>query len=148
MKYEITEYKVRLVKDRKRKVAATHIPGAEQAEQVFMALLAGLAHEELWLAGLNGANEIRTVVRVAQGGLHGTGVTAAELLRAALLTGCSAFIVSHNHPSGDPKPSFEDLAMTKAVADGAKAIGLTLLDHVIVCPEKGLACSLASRGDL
>jgi DNA repair protein RadC len=148
MKYEITEYKCKLVKDRKRKVAATHVPGQEQAEQVFMALLAGLPHEEIWIVGLTGTNEIRCAVKISQGGLHGAGLRASDILRAALLTGCSAFIMSHNHPSGDPRPSFEDGEVTRAVRDGANAIGLTLLDHIIVCPEKKRAFSFLSTGAL
>lgn len=44
----------------------------------------------------------------------------------------SGFVLVHNHPSGDPTPSDEDLAFTRAVVDGAAAIGMPLLDHVIV----------------
>lgn len=55
-----------------------------------------------------------------------------SVLRFALMAGGPSFIVAHNHPSGDPSPSGEDDTLTRALADGARAVGLELIDHVIV----------------
>jgi DNA repair protein RadC len=97
--------------------------------------LGRLVHEELWLLGLDGRSRLRAARRLAQGGLHGMGVRAPDVLRTALRVGASGFVLVHNHPSGDPTASAEDVAFTRAVAEGAAKIGLPLLDHVIVAGD-------------
>jgi DNA repair protein RadC len=69
---------------------------------------------------------------VAAGGLHGLHVTARDPLRFVVREAASTFVLVHNHPSGDPSPSEEDLAFTRAVVEGSVAVGTPLLDHVIV----------------
>jgi DNA repair protein RadC len=94
--------------------------------------LASLDHEELWALMLDGRQGLRAARRVASGGLHGLNVGARDPLRVALRDGASAFVLVHNHPSGDPTPSEEDLRFTREVARAADLIGVPLLDHVIV----------------
>ncbi len=96
------------------------------------AQLAALDHEELWVLSLDGQNGIRSFRRVAQGGLHGCSVSARDILRAALTEAASAFVVCHNHPSGDPTPSPADIEMTRALSDAAELVGLVCVDHIIV----------------
>ena len=104
--------------------------------------LVPLDHEEIWVLSLDGRNCLRSGRRVGQGGLHGCALTARDILRPALRDGASAIVLVHNHPSGDPTPSPEDLQMTHAVVLACGAIGLPLLDHVIVARE-GAASLLA-----
>lgn len=94
--------------------------------------IGGLPHEELWLLAVDGRNRLRGVRRIAMGGLHGVGIRAADPLRHALRADASSFVLVHNHPSGDPTPSREDIAFTKAIADAAAVVGVPLLDHVVV----------------
>jgi DNA repair protein RadC len=108
--------------------------------------LANLDHEEVWLLALDGRNGLRTALRIAQGGLHGCALTPRDILRPALRDGASAIILLHNHPSGDPSPSPEDLRMTRAVAMACEVVGLELLDHVVVA--RGGATSLRELGCL
>ncbi|HLM76257.1 MAG TPA: DNA repair protein RadC [Polyangiaceae bacterium] len=98
----------------------------------FMPRLCHLDHEELWVIALDGRNAVRGTRRVAQGGLHGCSVAPRDILRAALADAASAILLVHNHPSADPTPSMEDLAMTRAVAEAAAVVGMPLLDHVII----------------
>ena len=102
--------------------------------------LAGLEHEEVWLLLLDGANGLKSANRIAQGGLHGCALTPRDVLRPALRDGASAMVLVHNHPSGDPTPSLEDLEMTRAVAVAGDVVGVPLLDHVVVA--RGGAASL------
>jgi DNA repair protein RadC len=88
--------------------------------------------EELWSLSLDGRNGMRSARRIAQGGLHGIHLTARDVLKAGLQDAASAVILVHNHPSGDPMPSIEDVEMTHRVAAAGRAIGLPLIDHVIV----------------
>ncbi len=96
------------------------------------ARLTALDHEELWLLALDGRSRLRAVRCVARGGLHGMGVRAADPIRLALRAAASGFVLVHNHPSGDPAPSAEDVEFTRRVAAAAAVVGTPLLDHVIV----------------
>jgi DNA repair protein RadC len=78
--------------------------------------------------------------------LHGCALTPRDVLGPALRDAASAIVVIHNHPSGDPEPSPEDIAMTRAVAAACDVVGVPLLDHVVVA--KGGATSLLERGAL
>jgi DNA repair protein RadC len=98
--------------------------------------LATLDHEELWVLLLDGQNGLRAARRVASGGIHGLHVSVRDVLRVALREAARAFILVHNHPSGDPSPSSEDGVFTRAVTEGAKLVGCPLLDHVIVARQR------------
>jgi DNA repair protein RadC len=87
---------------------------------------------------------MRSSRRVAQGGANSCALTARDILRPALRDGASAIILVHNHPSGDPTPSDADINMTSEVDVACAAIGLPLLDHVVVGSEG--AASLLELG--
>jgi len=108
--------------------------------------LASLDHEEVWLLGLDGRNGLKSAQRIAQGGLHGCALTARDVLRPAVRDASSAIVLVHNHPSGDPGPSSEDVEMTRAIAVASEVVGVPLLDHVIVA--RGGATSLLELGVL
>jgi DNA repair protein RadC len=97
--------------------------------------LAALDHEEMWVVCLDGKNQVRAARRVAQGGLHSCTVMPRDILRCALYEAATAIVLCHNHPSDDPLPSAEDLAMTRRIADGCAMVGVPLVDHVIVVPS-------------
>ncbi|MCC6522486.1 MAG: JAB domain-containing protein [Polyangiaceae bacterium] len=109
--------------------------------------LRGLVHEEVWVVSLDGRSSVRGLRRVAQGGHHGCAVAAREILRAALLDAASAFVLVHNHPSGDPEPSPEDVEMTRLCGLGAAAAGVPLVDHVILA-SSGEFRSLVESGHM
>lgn len=102
--------------------------------------LAALQHEEVWLLVLDGRNALKSSRRIAQGGLHACALTTRDVLAPALRDGGSAIVLVHNHPSGDPSPSAEDVAMTRAIAAACDLIGIPLVDHVVVARDG--ACSL------
>jgi DNA repair protein RadC len=108
--------------------------------------LGNLDHEELWLLAVDGRSRLRAIRCVARGGLHGMGVRAADPLRIALRASASGFVLVHNHPSGDPTPSAEDIAFTRRVTAAGAVVGLPLLDHVVVARE-GFASVPFERGD-
>lgn len=111
----------------------------------FAPRLAALDHEQMWVLSLDGRNHLRGARRIAQGGLHGCSVAARDILRAALADAASAIVLVHNHPSGDPTPSLEDITMTRAVAEAAAVVGVPLVDHVVVAPA-GRYASLLDLG--
>jgi len=71
-------------------------------------------------------------------------VHPADLMRPVMAAGGVAFIMAHNHPSGEPEPSQDDLALTRRVSEPAEVVGLQLLDHLVV--GRGRYVSLAERG--
>jgi DNA repair protein RadC len=105
--------------------------------------LTTLDHEELWLLALDAGNGLRAARRVAVGGLSGLSVSARDPLRIALREGASGFILVHNHPSGDPTPSREDIEFTVTIARAAEVISTPLIDHVIVA--RGSSVSMLER---
>jgi len=80
-----------------------------------------------------------------KGGYDRAAVDPRPIFAAALLSGCRGIVLYHNHPSGDPSPSAEDLAMTKRINDGCKVLGLELVDHLII-GNRGRFVSLRERG--
>jgi DNA repair protein RadC len=106
--------------------------------------LVALDHEEMWTLALDGQNRLLQPRCVARGGQHGCALRARDLLRVALRDGASGLVVVHNHPSGDPTPSREDITMTASLVEACEAVGLPLLDHVIVA--RGGATSLFELG--
>jgi len=94
--------------------------------------LSALDHEQVWVLALDGRNCLRAAKRVAEGGLHGCSVDPRDVLRAVVREAASAFVLVHNHPSGDPTPSDEDIELTNRVARAASVLGTPLVDHVIV----------------
>ena len=103
--------------------------------------LATLEHEEVWLLSLDGKYGLKSARRIAQGGLHGCALLTRDVLSPALRDGASAMVLVHNHPSGDPTPSAEDIAMTRAVRSAGELVGIPLIDHVVVA--RNGACSLS-----
>lgn len=94
--------------------------------------LCQVLHEELWVVGLNARHENVAAGCVARGGLHSVSVSVPEVLRLALRFGVSQFVLVHNHPSGDPTPSADDLRLTELVQRACKEVGIELADHVVV----------------
>jgi DNA repair protein RadC len=74
-------------------------------------------------------------------------VHAREVFKPAILAGAAAVILSHNHPSGDPEPSAEDLSLTRRLVAAGTLLGIDVLDHVII-GELGRFVSLKERGVL
>jgi DNA repair protein RadC len=105
--------------------------------------LSSLDHEELWVLALDASNGLRAARRVAIGGLQGMFVSTRDPLRVALREGASAFILVHNHPSGDPTPSGEDLEFTERMARAGDIVGTPLVDHVVVA--RGASTSMLEQ---
>jgi DNA repair protein RadC len=84
---------------------------------------------------------------VSVGSLTASLVHPRELFRPAIVAGAVAVVLSHNHPSGDPEPSAEDLALTRRLAAAGTMLGIEVLDHVVT-GSAGRYVSLKNRGVL
>lgn len=94
--------------------------------------LAGLEHEEVWVLCVNSHTALRSAWQVGKGGIHGCGLLARDILVPVVRDGASGFILVHNHPSGDPTPSSEDIDLTRGIQIAAMSLCIPLLDHVVV----------------
>jgi len=104
--------------------------------ELFEPYLSDLNHEEFWVALLNGANKVIAVKRLTQGGARQTVVDLPMLLKMAIDNLASNIAVAHNHPSGQNRPSHEDEQITKRIKTGCEAIGINMLDHIIIAQNK------------
>ena len=79
-----------------------------------------------------------------KGTLNASMVRIAEVFRGAVRRNCASIVVAHNHPSGDPSPSPEDIALTRKLVEAGKLMDVEVLDHVVV--GRGQFVSLRERG--
>ena len=103
-----------------------------------------LDQEHLRVVLLNVRNQVMGVSEVYVGNVSGAVVRVAEVLRPAVRENCSSIILVHNHPSGDPTPSAEDVRVTEQVAEAGKLMDIELLDHIVLGQHK--FASLKERG--
>lgn len=96
-----------------------------------------LEQEVFWVISIDVRNQlIGEPVEVARGSVVGVQVKAPEVFRPALRVAATAVIVAHNHPSGDPTPSPEDVVLTNALRAAGKLIEIPVIDHVVVTPVR------------
>jgi len=103
-------------------------------------------HEEVHVLYLNRAHRVLGISNVAKGGIDCTLIDVKIILQTALKASASAIIISHNHPSGNMIPSNYDKDLTDKIKTGCEAVGIKLLDHVIMTEET--YCSFAEENIL
>jgi DNA repair protein RadC len=121
---------------------AIHSP-AEAAELVQYEMSA-LEQEELRVILLDTRNRVQHVETVYRGSVNSSQVRVAEIFKTAIRRNATNIIVIHNHPSGDPTPSPDDIAITRAILQAGELLDVKLLDHIIV--GRGRFVSLKERG--
>lgn len=100
--------------------------------------------EEMWVLLLNARRRITHEVLVYRGTINAISVRLADLFREAVRLNAASLVISHCHPSGDPTPSAEDIAVTRQALQAASLLDLTLDDHIIVGRDAWV--SLRERG--
>lgn len=128
------------------KVQANLPPTIRSPKDMFSRLadMQCLPVEQFRVAYLNTKNGIIAEETIAQGTLNAAVVGPREVFRRAVRLMAAAVILAHNHPSGDPDPSSEDIALTKKLAEAGKVMDIAVLDHVIV--GKGRYTSFKEKG--
>jgi DNA repair protein RadC len=104
--------------------------------------LAGMDREHLWSACIDRRGAVLAVRRGMPGEVDSAIMPVAALLRDAVMRGAWGLIVAHNHPGGEGSPSQQDIRATRRLAEGAQAIGLRLLDHVMVASGEWMSFRL------
>lgn len=114
------------------------------AAQLLMAEMSLLEQEHLRLVLLDTKNYVLSIPTVYIGSLNTNLIRIGELFRYALKENCAALIVAHNHPSGDPTPSPEDVIVTRKIVESGQLLDVEVLDHLII--GQGRFVSLKERG--
>lgn len=94
--------------------------------------MAALEQEHLRVMLLDIRNRVLDIVDVYRGSLNSSQVRVGEVFRAAVRRNAGAVIVVHNHPSGDPTPSPDDIAITRAIVEAGRLLDIEVLDHLVI----------------
>jgi len=119
------------------------IKGPEDVSNLLMEEMRALKQEHFNILLLNTKNEVMSVENISIGSLNASIVHPREVFLRAIKRSSSSIILAHNHPSGDPEPSKEDILITKRLLEAGKIIGIQVLDHVIMGDNN--YCSLKER---
>jgi DNA repair protein RadC len=106
--------------------------------------MSALEQEHLRVILLDTRNRVIDIAEVYKGSVNSSQIHVGELFRAAIRRNAPAIIVVHNHPSGDPTPSPDDVAVTRAIVQAGKLLDVDVLDHLII--GQGKWVSLKERG--
>ncbi|URZ15714.1 RadC family protein [Clostridium felsineum] len=120
------------------------ITSPKDAANIVMEEMKSFNKEHLYVIMLNTKNSVIKISDVSVGSLNSSIVHPREVYVEPILKHAASIILCHNHPSGDPKPSGEDLNITKRLYECSKFIGIELLDHIII--GDGIYISLKEEG--
>jgi DNA repair protein RadC len=95
-------------------------------------ILQGREQESFIMLLLDAHNRVMAWREVSRGSYSSVQVPVRDMFRTALVAGCSATLVAHNHPSGDPSPSKQDIALTSAIRVAGELLELPVVDHIII----------------
>jgi len=128
-----------------RPLRRRRVGGPADVARMLMPLLRDAEREHFVALLLSTKNHVLDVVTISVGSLSASIVHPREVWKPAIQASAAAVIVAHNHPTGVPAPSAEDVELTRRLAAAGDLVGIRLLDHVIV--GDGTYASLKERGD-
>ncbi len=94
--------------------------------------IANIPHEEFWAVFVSQSSAILGMEIIGKGGLTSTSVDVRMIMKRALELRATGILLCHNHPSGNVKPSSQDIAITSQISDAATLLNITILDHLIL----------------
>lgn len=130
--YRIPRYELRLVREATVASEVTTITSYEAAYRILAPEMQDYDREMFVVLMLDVKKKLIGLHRAAVGGLTSVTLTMREVFKAAIVANAAAIIVAHNHPSGDPYPSPDDMRVTEELAAAGHALDITVLDHIIV----------------
>ena len=120
------------------------IHSPKDAYDVLNCFMSVLDHEELWVINLDTRHRMMNLVKLYQGSVNSSQIRVAEIFRPAIADNAPSILLAHNHPSGDPTPSPDDVSVTHSIVEAGKLLDIEVLDHLVICPDKFV--SLKERG--
>ncbi|WP_034631390.1 RadC family protein [Desulfotruncus alcoholivorax] len=120
------------------------IKSPENAAALVMEEMRHLDREHFWALLLNTKNQVLSKEIISIGTLNSSAIHPRELYKAAIRRSAAGVILVHNHPSGDPTPSLQDIEVTKRLIEAGNIIGINVLDHLVIGDNKFV--SFKARG--
>lgn len=120
----------RMEEEKREERPTIHNP--EDAAALVQFEMSALEQEELRVILLDTRNRVLGTVKIYRGSLNSSQVRVGELFRNAVRRNSASIIVVHNHPSGDPTPSPDDIALTRAVVEAGRLLDIEVLDHLVI----------------
>lgn len=105
---------------------------ASDAADLVRSLIANHEQEHFYVLAINVRNQLVTHELIALGTLSSVAVHPRDVFRTAIRLNAAGIVIAHNHPSGDPTPSTDDLALTKRLREVGATVGIPVVDHVVV----------------
>ena len=152
MKYDSTENEVQVVNVRLVKepslYSADPITTPEDVLKVVAKDLATYDREVFAVLNMKANGQVINLNICSMGTLYASMISPREVFKSSILSNAASFICLHNHPSGNPTPSEEDIKTTKRLMDCGRMLDIRMLDHVIVAAESGQMYSFKAEGIL
>jgi DNA repair protein RadC len=139
-------FRCSLVRDGRQQVDEKVIRSPADVAPILIDYLAGTDREMMVVVLVDARNKVIGLNTVSVGTLTESLVHPREVFKPAILANAAAVILGHNHPSGDPEPSPQDIATTRRLMEAGKALGIDVLDHVIIGDGTGRWYSLKQSG--
>ena len=114
----------------------TNITNPKAAEHLLHDRMHSLDHEEVWAVFLDRKASVIGQEMLSKGTLNETSIDCRTVLRNALLVNAASVILFHNHPSGDPHPSAQDIYFTQKLKRACSLVDVNLLDHIVVGEDR------------
>ncbi len=115
------------------------VTSSQESYKILLPYLSDLQTEEFWAIFLNQNNRVLGKSKLSSGGINQSVVDVRILFKMALEHLATGLIIAHNHPSGNLKPSSEDVKITKQIAEAGKILNIQLLDHLIITQNSYLS---------
>jgi len=130
--YTIPLYTIRLVRDGNVKSHNVTITSPADTHRVIAGMLADVDREQMLVILLDTKNKMIGVQVAFVGTINAINISMRELFKPAIVSSAASIIIAHNHPSGDPTPSPEDVAVTRDIVAAGKLLDIIVLDHIII----------------
>jgi len=108
---------------------------SRNAYDFFKPILMDIPYEEFWILLLNRGNVVIKPERISHGGVSGTVADIKIIFLKAIECLATSIVLCHNHPSNDPKPSEQDITLTKKLKEAGKIINIPIIDHIIFAEQ-------------
>jgi len=131
-RYRIPIYRVALVRDGSQKADEKQIRGSWMAAHIFREFLGDVDREHFCVMMLNTKLRVIGIHTVSIGSIDATIAMPREVFKPAILSNAASVILCHNHPSGDPTPSRDDISLTARLAEAGSMLGIKVHDHVVI----------------
>jgi len=124
--------KIEMVKEKNLMVENKRISSPKDIAEIMFKYLKGADREYLVVITLNTKNDVNSISTVSIGSLNSSIAHPREIFKTAILSNAANIILCHNHPSGDPSFSKEDILLSKRVKECGDILGVQVLDHIVI----------------